>query len=127
MPASITRANTGWSRMKRDGTCCSKKTSHGWQAQYRFSLTPYGLSDFSSRCRYHQTSPESTFTQKSVCTLATQEGRITLSNGRLIRTGKKGKTEQVIESADEYKRLLADLFRIRLPEDWNIAQELLAK
>ena len=30
----------------------------GWDAQYRFTLQPYILTDFSARCQYHQTSPE---------------------------------------------------------------------
>ena len=35
-----------------------------WQPQYRFTLEPYGFADFDEMCRYHQTSPQSHFTQR---------------------------------------------------------------
>jgi len=34
-----------------------------WTPQYRFTLQPRALADFAERCRFHQTSPESHFTQ----------------------------------------------------------------
>jgi N-hydroxyarylamine O-acetyltransferase len=37
-------------------------------------------------CRHHQTAPQSTFTQRRICTLATPAGRVTIADRRLIIT-----------------------------------------
>jgi N-hydroxyarylamine O-acetyltransferase len=86
-----------------------------WQAQYRFTLEPRSLIDYVAMCRYHQTSPESSFTRKRVVTRATEEGRITLSEMRLITTQAGGsRRERLLSNDAEYRSVLADLFGIRL-------------
>src|SRR4029079_10215365 len=55
-------------------------------APYRSTLQPRELQDYAEMCLYHQTSPQSHFTQKRVCSLATPDGRMTLSELRLIVT-----------------------------------------
>jgi len=69
-----------------------------WVPEYRFELTYRELAEFEPMCLYHQTSPDSHFTQRMMCTLATENGRITLSDNSLIVTveGKK-KRHQVSE------------------------------
>lgn len=57
-----------------------------WQPAYGFTWRPRQMGDFAEGCRFHQTSPESGFTQKRLCTLMTNEGRITLSDNVLIMT-----------------------------------------
>src|SRR3989454_12212794 len=57
-----------------------------WKRQYSFTLTPRRLDEFAAMCLYHQTSPESPFTRKKLCTLATADGRITLSDRKLLIT-----------------------------------------
>ena len=57
-----------------------------WKDQYRFTLRPYQYADYREMCHYHQTSSESPFTRRRVCTRATDDGRITLSQMRLIIT-----------------------------------------
>src|SRR5213080_1415596 len=57
-----------------------------WKPEYRFDLRPRGLDEFIPMCDYHQTSPESHFTQKRLCSLATPDGRITLSEKKFIVT-----------------------------------------
>jgi len=64
--------------------------------EYLFSLEPHTLADYAAMCRYHQTSPQSSFTQKRVCTLATPGGRITLRDDRLIVTENGAKREEPI-------------------------------
>ena len=54
--------------------------------QYRFEVRPRALIDCEATCWWHQTSPTSHFTQATVCSLLTETGRITLSDGVLIRT-----------------------------------------
>jgi len=81
-----------------------------WTPQYRFTLQPRSLADFAERCRYHQTSPDSHFTQNRICTLATSEGRLTLSGMRLIETTPAGKHERLLAGEEEYAAMLRERF-----------------
>jgi N-hydroxyarylamine O-acetyltransferase len=85
-----------------------------WRPEYSFSLTPRQLSDFAKMCHYHQTSPESPFTRKKVCSIATENGRVTLSDTRLIVTRNGQKKESVVTSEDERRDLLRDQFGVVL-------------
>ena len=85
-----------------------------WKPQYQFTLQPHHLEDFEPRCVYQQTSPESHFTRQRVCTLATPDGRITLSDLKLIRTVRGQRSEQMLKDEDEWRKTLLDLFGIRL-------------
>lgn len=91
----------------------SRKRDDEWARQYRFSLRPHPLSDFSAMCEFHQTSSESHFTRNRICSLATESGRITLSGNRLIRTERGLRTEATLDSGDE-ARLLVEEFGIVL-------------
>ena len=87
-----------------------------WKAQYRFTLQPYAYADYAEMCRYHQTSPDSSFTRRRVCTIATPEGRVTLSEMRLITTSENGERhELILESEEEYAAALRDHFGIEMP------------
>ncbi len=83
-----------------------------WTPQYRFTLQPHTLTEFAERCRFHQTSPESHFTQGRICTLATAEGRVTLSGTRLIITTPDGRTETDLTSEAEYAAALRERFGV---------------
>jgi N-hydroxyarylamine O-acetyltransferase len=83
-----------------------------WKAQYRFTLQPHAYADYAGMCRYHQTSPESHFTQRRVCSLATEEGRITLSERRLITTRGGKRDERELSGEEEYAKALREHFRI---------------
>lgn len=86
-----------------------------WTPQYRFTLRPYGYADFAGMCRYHQTSPKSHFTQNRICTLATPDGRITLSDMRLIATSDTGgRDERVLGTQEEYDAVLRERFGIQI-------------
>jgi len=97
-----------------------RKRESDWETQYVFSLTPRRLSEFSSMCHYHQTSPESHFTQNAICSLATKKGRITLSNNRLIVTTVGQREEQEVNSEEEYRTRLKIHFDIDLGEEERI-------
>jgi N-hydroxyarylamine O-acetyltransferase len=84
-----------------------------WKAQYQFSLQPHQYADYAEMCHYHQTSPQSHFTKSRVCSRATPEGRITLSDMRLIVTSKNGEREErTLTSEEEYAEALRDQFGI---------------
>ena len=85
-----------------------------WKPQYRFDLEPHKLTDFAKRCIYHQTSPESTFTQKRTCTKATPEGRITITGMRVIVTERGVKRERELASREEWLAALDEHFGIEL-------------
>jgi N-hydroxyarylamine O-acetyltransferase len=84
-----------------------------WEAQYRFTLRPREYADYAEMCRYHQTSPESHFTKARVCSLATEEGRVTLSEMRFIKTSRGGaRLERALTSREEYAKILREHFGI---------------
>jgi N-hydroxyarylamine O-acetyltransferase len=86
-----------------------------WKKQYVFSMEPRELTEFAGMCRYHQTSPESHFTQRKLCSVATPDGRITLSDRRLMVTVAGRKDEKVLGSEDEWHQALKEYFGIALP------------
>ena|SRR5689334_6556574 len=85
-----------------------------WQPQYRFKLQPYTFSDYEAMCHFHQTSPESHFTQNLVCSLATADGRITLTGMRFITTSgpQRVRNERTLSTSEEYDRMLRDEFGV---------------
>ena len=85
-----------------------------WKRQYSFTLTPRSLTDFAAMCHYHQTSPESPFTKKGVCSMATPEGRITVADRKLIFTRNGNREERLLASDTEWRTALKELFGIVL-------------
>lgn len=85
-----------------------------WKREYSFSPAPHRLEDFRARCQFHQTSPESSFTQNRICTLATADGRITLSEMKLIVTRNGMREERILASEQERIRVLRERFGITL-------------
>jgi N-hydroxyarylamine O-acetyltransferase len=94
-----------WALMTR------KQGSDAWQLQYVFTLIPRRLPDFAEMCAWQQTSPESHFTRTRVCTRVTEQGRITVSDNRLIITELGNKREREIDS-DTFRELLMEEFGI---------------
>lgn len=86
---------------------------------YRFTLAPYALEDFTVGCEYQQTSPQSPFTQRRVCSIATPEGRITVTSNtegmRVIRTADGQREEQPLGSELEFVNALRAHFQIEMP------------
>jgi len=85
-----------------------------WRPQYSFSLQPRRLEEFAVMCHHHQTSPESSFTQKRICTRATPEGRITLSEMKLIVTNKGQREERILASEEEWISTIREQFGMTL-------------
>ncbi len=104
-------------RLVQDGTRWHMQRTEpdgNWRPQYSFSLEPRSLEDFAGMCRYHQTSPDSSFTQKRICSRATPEGRITLSDLKLIVTNRGQRHEEILASEEEWLTTLQEKFGIRL-------------
>ncbi len=87
-----------------------------WKAQHRFTLTSHNYDDYAEMCLYHQTSPQSHFTRSRICSRATEEGRISLSEMRFITTsrssGNQVREERTLKSEEEYSEILRDQFGI---------------
>jgi N-hydroxyarylamine O-acetyltransferase len=87
-----------------------------WKAQYRFTLQTHSYADYAGMCRYHQTSPQSHFTRSRICSRATEDGRITLSEMRFITTFQSGahevRQERTLASEVEYATILREQFGI---------------
>ena len=83
-----------------------------WKAQYRFGLEPHVYADYAARCRFHQTSPDSHFTQNRICSLATPDGRVTLSGMKLLTTRGGEKQERELADNKEYDEALRRHFGI---------------
>jgi N-hydroxyarylamine O-acetyltransferase len=90
------------------------ESSGDWKRQYSFVLRPRSLIDFAGMCHYHQTSPESHFTQNRICSRATPDGRITLSGMKLIVTSNGQRKERTLSSESEWNSALRELFGINL-------------
>ncbi len=60
-----------------------KQEEGRWCPVYSFTTHPRQMADFAEMCKYNQTSPNSHFTQRTICTIATDTGRITLSDDSL--------------------------------------------
>jgi len=87
---------------------------YGWNLQYAFSLTPRKLQEFAPMCHYHQTSPDSPFTRKRVCSRASEDGRITVTADRVIITRNGDREERPLGSEEEWKAALQQHFGIVL-------------
>jgi N-hydroxyarylamine O-acetyltransferase len=58
-----------------------------WERLYFFDPVPHDFpGEYEAACLYHQNSPESPFTRKSIISRATPEGRVSLEAGYLILT-----------------------------------------
>jgi N-hydroxyarylamine O-acetyltransferase len=121
--------NAAYQIMQSDAfyTVMQKKSNQEYKPQYQFTLNTYDISDFADMCIYQQTSPASHFTQKSVCSIATMEGRNTISNGCVIQTKHDRRTIHHISDIAEYRQRLQQYFQISLPKNTCIAALLHSK
>jgi len=87
-----------------------------WKKEYAFALQPRELVEFAGMCHYHQTSPESHFTRHRICSLATPEGRVTLSDEKLIETRGSTRQEKLLSGDQEWRAKLRERFGVVLPE-----------
>jgi len=103
-----------------EGLILLREENGVWSAKYVFTLQPHRLEEFAAMCVYHQTSPNSTFPRARICSRATPQGRITLSEMRLIQSVNGERTERMLESEEQYQQALLEYFGIELPNlDWK--------
>ncbi len=91
-----------------------KQENNCWQHVYSFTKHPRVISDFNEMCTFNQTSPESHFTQEIICTMATKNGRVSLSDNFLTITDGSSKKKIKVVSDNDFKQKLKSHFRIQL-------------
>jgi len=103
----LSRSGEEWLYERRAGT-------EPWERQYTFTLLPRRMEEFAPMCVFHQTSPESPFTRRRLCTLATVAGRLTLSEGRLIETRGDERVTTPLQGPEAEAAVLRERFGVSL-------------
>jgi N-hydroxyarylamine O-acetyltransferase len=83
--------------------------------QYRIERHERALDEFVPTCWWQQTSPESHFTEGTICSMLTPEGRVSIAGRNLIRTSAGTRTEEQLSSDDELLAAYREYFGISLP------------
>jgi N-hydroxyarylamine O-acetyltransferase len=109
------------------GTFQLAEASHGdldvlmdGKPQYRVELRERSLSDFAPTCWWQQTSPQSHFTQSTICSRMTDDGRVSISGRTLIETRNGERTECQLGSDDAVLAAYREHFGVvldRVPDD----------
>ena len=107
---AVVTANGGWELVRR-------QSDGSYVPDYCFTETRRQLSDFSEMCLFHQTSPESHFTQNRVCTKALPNGRLTISGMRRIETRDGIRRESALKSQEDLRTCLSKQFGIEFADD----------
>ncbi len=102
-------------RIQRDGDTFtvmagSRAMNDVMKPSFKFSTESRRISDFDEMCVYHQTSDQSHFTRKEICSRATSSGRITLSGAQLIETDNESRNVMELTSVGERRQALAKLW-----------------
>lgn len=85
--------------------------------KYLFSTKSHHIDEFLPMCHYHQSSPNSFFTQKRVVSKACLDGRITLLDNTLKITSHHKTSQQKLSNEREYNQALWDYFGIQLVDN----------
>lgn len=73
-------------RTTEGGWLLERDDGDGWRPVYVVDATPRDLAEFTPRCRWHETSPDSNFQRAPFVSLATPDGRITISPEHHVTT-----------------------------------------
>ncbi|MDH4065168.1 MAG: arylamine N-acetyltransferase [Acidobacteriota bacterium] len=102
---------SGWTMQVRE-------RAGDWLPEYRFEVRAHRPESFAAMCDFQQTSPDSSFTQRAVCSRATEGGRVTVTHERLIVTTGDQRDETPLPDAAAFRDALAAHHGIDLtPED----------
>lgn len=82
--------------------------------EYIFTETPRKLKDYTAMCRYHQTSPDSHFTQKRLISLATKKGRVSITGDKLKVTENGTSKDILLKDEQAFHDALREHFRVKL-------------
>lgn len=83
-----------------------------WTPRFNYDPIARDLPQFAEMCRYHQTSPQSTFVKGPLATLATPEGRIFVTRNRFAENRFGETTETLLNNESEFLECLKTRFNI---------------
>ena len=115
-PVPLVPGEHGDTLVERDGDLwwtCGRTGDGGWKRNWAWTPQPRALADFTARCRYQQTHPESHFVQRRLAVLATRTGRISLLDGVFTEIVDGERIERTLD-AEQERALLAERFGIVL-------------
>jgi N-hydroxyarylamine O-acetyltransferase len=99
----------GW-MLERDG-------GEGWGRQYSFTLERVWPADLEAANHFTATRLETRFTTLRIASATTEDGYVSLVD-RTLTTSRMGRSEaREIDSAEDYRRVLAEVFRLALETD----------
>ena len=84
----------------------TRAENEAWQLGYLFTMGHQAVSGFEEMCHYHQTSEMSNFTRRRLCTIPTQDGRITLTDTKLKIEKDGVVTEEEVNSEEAFRKHL---------------------
>jgi N-hydroxyarylamine O-acetyltransferase len=84
------------------------------EPQYRLERRARPLADFAPTCWWQETWPESHFREGTVCSLLTEDGRISIAGRTLITTVGAERTEEKLATDEALLAAYRDLFGISL-------------
>jgi N-hydroxyarylamine O-acetyltransferase len=90
----------------------AKKEEGQWRSENIFDTLPRELSEYTGMCDFQQTSPESNFVKKKICSLMTEDGRKTLTSDTFIVTKNGERTETPVGSPEQFNEILEREFNI---------------
>ncbi len=88
-----------------------------WIPLYHFTLTPHLLAEFAPMSDYQQTSPDSHFVNRRICTRATATGQITLTEHHLKISANGQEHIRTLSHEEDYVAALRAYFGIALALD----------
>lgn len=89
---------------------------------YIFGNRSHPLSSYQPMCAFHQSSPESHFTTSWICSRATEDGRITLANMRLIVSHEGRREEVQLSTPGDVRRCLREYLGVELDESADLSK-----
>lgn len=90
-----------------------KKNGDEWRNAYMFGTRDRDVAEFAEMCDFQQYSPDSHFTKGKLCSLMTDNGRKTLTDGKFVVTSNGEKTETTVGSEEEFEEILLQEFGIQ--------------
>ena len=100
-----------------------EKSSDGiaFSPLYIFDCVPRTVEEFKPMFHYHQRSELSLFTQKTIVSKITDDGRVTLTDNSFISTDNRGKHMVRLDDQATFSTLLRLHFGITLPQKQQMA------
>lgn len=82
----------------------------GYENRYSFNLDVVKPEDFISSCLDKQVNPNSYFVKNIICTMPTNEGRITIFNDKFVKKTSTSREETLLQGDDDLRRCLKEKF-----------------